>query len=182
MREEQKAGNATQRKLRDARPSEEWLGQLMRPNPGSCCASFSTLKLLSSDHMCISRRSHLSEERGQGTRKDSNHCVQIMPALTMKDSTKNVENRITMSYLISGLEEQNGAWGGGWGKKLAQGCRPEVTSPAPTGMTCGRQRPGKTETGTPALVGKTVELNQYSEQVGEMSEKDMHLHCELFNL
>lgn len=35
----------------------------------------------------------------------------------MKDSTKNVENRITMSYLTSGLEEQNGAWGGGVGEK-----------------------------------------------------------------
>lgn len=43
--------------------------------------------------------------------------------------------------------------------------------------------PGKTETGgTPVLVGKTAGLNQCSEQVGEMSEKDMYLHCKLLNL
>lgn len=72
----------------------------MRHNPGSCCASSLTFKLLSGSHV----RACLGEKRlGRGATPEGfkTHWVHIKPVLTMKDPTKNVENGIITSLTTS---------------------------------------------------------------------------------
>lgn len=90
----------------------------MRHNPGSCCASSLTFKLLSGSHMCACLR---KKRLGRGPTPEGfkKHWVHIKPVLTMKDPTKNVEKRIITS-LTTSLKNKLGCCRGWLGQERAR--------------------------------------------------------------